>query len=165
MPLMSRMASASLKSPQSFPGEKVGAVDRVLAKPLSPIERENAWQEGKLAGQKGLIGRMKQSLLRHPQQLRDAALGLQENKQGMYQVNRLQDARSAETRVELKKEMQKVYDATDHKVCEELNQKYRKTLEDGSVYEPDIRRKEIHQRAWSGSPPKDPTKMADRPAM
>lgn len=60
--------------------------------------------------------------------------------------------------VELKKEMQKVYDATDHKVGEELNQKYRKTLEDGSVHEPEIRRKEITNEPKPGSPPKDPTK-------
>ena len=147
------------EKPAVVSGEKVGAVDRVPAKPLSPIERENAWQEGKLAGQKAIDRAHEAVASKDPQQLRDAALGLQENKQGMYQVNRLQDARSAETRVELKKEMQKVYDATDHKVCEELNQKYRKTLDDGSVHEPEIRRKEITNEPKPGSPPKDPTKM------
>ena len=140
-------------------GEKVSSIDRVPAKPLSPIERENAWQEGKLAGQKAIDKAHEAVASKDPRQIRDAALGLQENKHGMYQVNRLQDSKAAETRVELKKEMQKVYDATDDKVYQELNQKYRKTLEDGSVYEPEVRRKEITNEPKPGSPPKDPTKM------
>ena len=55
--------------------------------------------------------------------------------------------------------MQKVYDATDKKVCDELSQKYRKTAADGLAYEPEVRPKTITNEARPGSPPKDPTKM------
>ena len=140
-------------------GDAVRSADRVLGKPLSPIERENAWLEGKRAGQKAIDRAHEAVASKDPQQIRDAALGMQENKHGMYQVNRLQDANAARTRVELKKEIQKVYDATDKKVCEELSQKYRKTAADGSAYEPEVRPKTITNEAKPGSTPKDPTKM------
>lgn len=140
-------------------GEAVSSVDRALGKPLSAIEREKAWLEGKQAGQKTIDKAHEAVASQNPLQIRDAALGMQENKHGMYQANRLQGTKAAETRVELKKEMQKVYDATDEKVCEELNQKYRRTGADGSVHEPEVRAKIITNEPKPGSPPKDPTKM------
>lgn len=96
-------------------GDAVRSTDRVLGKPLSPIERENAWLEGKQAGQKAIDKAHEAVASQDPLQIRDAALGMQESKHGMYQANRLQGTKAAETRVELKKEMQKVCDATDKK--------------------------------------------------
>ena len=72
--------------------EAVSSVDRALGKPLSAIERESAWLEGKQAGQKAIDKAHEAVASQDPLQIRDAALGMQENKHGMYQANRLQDA-------------------------------------------------------------------------
>jgi hypothetical protein len=137
----------------------IGEIDRMPAKPLSPIERETAWHEGKQAGQQAIDNAHAAVASSDRQQIRDAALGMQENKHGLYQVNRLKDANAAQTRVAIKNEMQKVYDATDKKVCDELTEKYRKPSADGTVHEPQVRRKEITNEPKPGDPPKDPTKV------
>lgn len=136
-----------------------GLPDRIKSNLLAE-EREKAWQEGKQAGRTAIDKAHAAVESKDPRQLRDAALGLQENKHSLYDVNRQTGAKAAETRQAMKTEIQKIYDETDDKVCRELNQKYLEVNKDGGIYNPEVRPKSITNAPKPGDPPRDPTKMS-----
>ncbi len=136
-----------------------GFPDRLKSNLLAE-EREKAWQQGQQAGRDAIDKAHAAVESKDPRQLRDAALGMQENKHSLYDVNRQKGAKAAETRQAMKTEIQKIYDETDDKVCRELNQKYLEVDKDGGIYNPEVRPKSITNAPKPGDPPKDPTKMS-----
>ncbi len=136
-----------------------GFPDRIKSNLLAE-EREKAWQAGQQAGRDAIDKAHAAVESKDPRQLRDAALGMQENKHSLYDVNRQKGAKAAETRQAMKAEIQKIYDETDDKVCRELSQKYLEVDKDGRVYNPEVRPKSITNAPKPGDPPKDPTKMS-----
>jgi len=124
-------------------------LDRFKEKPLSPNERENAWHEGKQQGQDAINKAHQAAESGDPQATRDAALGMQSNKQGLYEINRQKTPQSAKTRETLNNEIKQIYTETDAKVCAELSK----------THGPGVRAKSITNEPKPGAPPKDPTKM------
>ena len=125
-------------------------LDRFRDKPPSRTERENAWHEGKQEGRAVSDQAKEAAKSGDPQKMRDAALNMQANKQGIWDISRQKGSEAAETRTKLNNEIKQIYDKTDSKVCNELGKKYGEG----------VRPKSITNEPKPGSPPKDPSKMS-----
>ena len=140
-------------------------LNRFREAPPTLTERENGWRDGKQEGQTIIDQAHKAAASKDPAKVRDAALAMQANKHGLYELNRQTGTTPAETRQTLKNDIQKIYDKTDGKVCNELKQQLRTADSNGNVHEPEVRVKSISNEPKPGAAPKDPSKMSiDRDA-
>ena len=114
-------------------------------------ERENAWQEGQKEGAQK-VERAKDAVdSGDKQKIRDSAIEMQGDKQGLYEINRQTSPEAIKTRQALKENLKEAYKETDKATCDELSKQ-----NDGAK----VREKPITNAPRPGAKPKDPTKSS-----
>jgi len=90
--------------------------------PKSLQERENAWDQGRKQGWQETNTAKDAVASGDPTKIRDSALEMQGDKQGLYEINRQNSPEAEQTRVRLKQELNNIYNQTDQKTCQDLAQ-------------------------------------------
>ena len=125
------------------------------AKPTKPTieDRNNAWDQGQQEGSQKVDRAMDAVQSGDPTAIRDTAIEMQGDKQGLYEINRQNSQEAIDTRLKIKQEIKDVYNKTDQKTCADL-------AKDLGVPESDVRAKNITNAPRPGTKPKDPTKVS-----
>src|ERR1035441_7825934 len=108
------------------------------AKPTKPTieDRNNAWDQGQQEGSQKVDRAMDAVQSGDPTAIRDTAIEMQGDKQGLYEINRQNSQEAIDTRLKIKQEIKDVYNKTDQKTCADL-------AKDLGVPESDVRAKNI----------------------